>query len=239
MNLDYDTRFYSWYQIYAQNAWTANTKETALAMVPIVYLPEYAEYFGNKKLEVGDMYLRISKTKDNSWLGNMVNYQQAALNDLLYIIESSAYLPFTRRGTIILHGDRRIKVGTFIMNNATDELFYVTGVNNMVEFSESSIERKTTLTVERGMNMTILRKSSTETTALLRKDNSGDKLESQLPGLMSSFKPDYFGIVDTKWLKQAIESIDKEGNKTVTLDSKATVVKEQFEYFLNRKMFKQ
>ena len=56
---------------------------------------------------------------------------------------------------------------------------------------------------------------------------------------MSSFKPDYFGIVDTKWLKQAIESIDKEGNKTVTLDSKATVVKEQFEYFLNRKMFKQ
>jgi hypothetical protein len=125
------------------------------------------------------------------------------------------------------------------MNNATDELFYVTGVNNMVEFSESSIERRTTLTVERGMNMTILRKSSTETTALLRKDNSGDKLESQLPGLMSSFKPDYFGIVDTKWLKQAIESIDKEGNKTVTLDSKATVVKEQFEYFLNRKMFKQ
>lgn len=239
MNLDYDTRFYSWYQIYAQNAWTANTQETALAMVPIVYLPEYAEYFGNKKLEVGDMYLRVSKTKDNSWLGNMVNYQQAALNDLLYIIESSAYLPFTRRGTIILHGDRRIKVGTFIRNNATDELFYVTGVNNMVEFSDSSIERRTTLTVERGMNMTILEKSSMEVTSSLRKDNSiGDKTKSQL-GFTSSFKPDYFGIVDTEWLKQAIESIDKEGNKTVTLDSKATVVKEQFEYFLNRKMFEQ
>lgn len=87
--------------------------------------------------------------------------------------------------------------------------------------------------------MTILEKSSMEVTASLRKDNSiGDKTKSQL-GFTSSFKPDYFGIVDTEWLKQAIESIDKEGNKTVTLDSKATVVKEQFEYFLNRKMFEQ
>ena len=67
------------------------------------------------------------------------------------MIETTAYFPFTRRGTITLNGDRRIKVGTFIRFTPTDELFYVTSVNNQAVFDNNSVDRTTTITVERGM----------------------------------------------------------------------------------------
>lgn len=243
MSLDYDTRFYSWYQVYAQNSWTANTKETSLAMVPIIFIPEYAQYFGNKKLEVGDIYLHVNGKKDNKDITEQVNYQRAALNDLLYLVESTAYLPFTRRGTITLCGDRRIKVGTFIKNEATNELFYVIGVTNTVEFSDTSIDRRTILNVERGMNFSILNHADPKFVGRLRKDNSFPGTDIYVESSASiqgkNFQPDYFSIVDIEWLRQAIESIDKSGNPATSINSKATVVKEQFEYFLNRKMFEQ
>lgn len=240
LSLNYDTRFYSWYQIYAQNAWTANTAATSIAMVPIIYLPEYSYYFGNKKLEVGDIYLHIEGTLDNKEKFRQANYQKSALNDLLYLVESTAYLPFTRRGTITLCGDRRIKVGTFVYNEATNEFFYVTGVNNSVEFTETSVERRTVLNVERGMNFSILKKENIESVNEKRKDNS--KSISDIPGTptsSSSIKPDYFEIVNTQWLKEAIQKIDNTQSPVTNLNSEATVVKEQFEYFLNRKMYEQ
>ena len=78
------------------------------------------------------------------------NIIRNAIRDLKYIIESNAYNPFTRQGTITLRGDRRIKRGTLIMM-PNGEQFYVDAVSNSLSFGESSVERTTTLTVSHGM----------------------------------------------------------------------------------------
>ena len=100
-----------------------------------------------------------------------VTMQAALLNDLIYIVESNAYLPFTRTGTIVINGDRRIKVGSFILNESTNEFFYVLNVSNEVSFTEGGIDRRTTIQVERGMYVPILKGSSTLGTSK-RQDNS-------------------------------------------------------------------
>ena len=73
------------------------------------------------------------------------------MNDLLFVVETSAYLPFTRKGTITINGDRRIKVGTFVFLAVTGEIFYVKSVSNSISFTNGNIERTTTIEVERGM----------------------------------------------------------------------------------------
>ena len=45
---------------------------------------------------------------------------------------------------------RRIKVGTFIRLEATNELYYVTAVNNRATFDNNSVDRVTQLTVSEG-----------------------------------------------------------------------------------------
>ena len=72
------------------------------------------------------------------------------ISDLKYMIDANAYAPFTRRGTIVLNGDRRIKRGTFILM-PNNEVFYVESVDNSLSIRENSYTRTTTLNVSHGM----------------------------------------------------------------------------------------
>lgn len=81
-----------------------------------------------------DQYLNYKETEGPEATQSLANFQAAATNDLIYIMESTAYLPFTRTGTITINGDRRIKVGTFIYFEPTNEFFYVSSVVNNVSF---------------------------------------------------------------------------------------------------------
>lgn len=133
-DLSYDTRSYSWYQLRVMSNHAGQNNTTSLAFVPIVYLSEYAEVFGNKKMSFTDQYLNYKETEGPEATQSLANFQAAATNDLIYIMESTAYLPFTRTGTITINGDRRIKVGTFIYFEPTNEFFYVSSVVNNVSF---------------------------------------------------------------------------------------------------------
>lgn len=224
-NLSYDSRVYSWFQVHVQNNnLIGDNESTNLAFVPIVYLNEYAELWGNRKLEINDMYCQMKTINGTESRVQFSTMQSALLNDLIYLVESNAYLPFTRTGTIEINGDRRIKVGTFVLNESTNEFFYVLSVSNSVSFSEGSIDRRTILQVERGMYVPILERTASK--SIKRLDNS-----NTVPWQGS---PSYFKIVNLEELKKSAKQAES-GNLTTA--TSPLVDQDQFKFFLNRKMY--
>jgi hypothetical protein len=144
---------YSWYQ-YIPYADLLGFREANLFM-PAVFFPEYASVWGSRPLAVESNYFnfaysgRFNSDKDeNKQNGDRI--LRNALRDFKYLIESNAYNPFTRRGTITIIGDRRIKRGTLIMHTS-GELFYVDSVTNNYEVNVGGTNRTTTLNVSKGM----------------------------------------------------------------------------------------
>lgn len=144
---------YSWYQ-YVPYADLLGIREANLFM-PAVFFPEYAAIWGSKPLCVESNYYNFafsgrfnSDKPENQQNGDRII--RNAVRDFKYLIESNAYNPFTRRGTITIVGDRRIKRGTLILHT-TGELFYVDAVTNNYDVSEGGITRTTTLQVSKGM----------------------------------------------------------------------------------------
>lgn len=225
-SLSYDDRAYSWYQLFPQNNFTGTRDFTSLAYIPIIYLNEYTKIWGNKKQQINDIYISLSAISGTEGTSDLNSMAAAMLNDLLFTIETSAYLPFTRRGTITLTGDRRIKVGTFVRLEATDELFYVTNVVQEIAFGEE-LSRTTILTVERGMYFPILSGNLSKDI----RDNTDGSLD------MGGEKPSYFKIVEIDKIREDIKNIKVENNDSKAAGGKHAVNKQQFEYFLKRKMY--
>ena len=149
-----NTGIYSWYQL-IPFAEFGGLDQTMLYM-PAIFFPEYAAIWGSKQLVIQSQYVNFymsgywDQTTDEEKKRNGENIIKNAINDLKYLIESNAYNPFTRSGTIVLNGDRRIKRGTLVIM-PNNEQFYVDGVANSFSISGNSVERTTTLTVSRGM----------------------------------------------------------------------------------------
>ena len=67
------------------------------------------------------------------------------------MIESNAYNPFIRSGSITVIGNRLFKRGTFVRLKSTREIFYVESVSNSSSIAADSVTRTTTLELSRGM----------------------------------------------------------------------------------------
>lgn len=144
---------YSWYR-YVPYADLLGIQEANLFM-PSIFFPEYASIWGSKPLCVESNYYNFafsgrynSDKPENKQNGDRII--RNAIRDFKYLIESNAYNPFTRRGTITIVGDRRIKRGTLVLHPA-GELFYVDSVTNNYDISENGVVRTTTLQVSKGM----------------------------------------------------------------------------------------
>lgn len=144
---------YSWYQ-YIPYAELIEVSEVNY-YIPAIFFPEYAAIWGSRPLSVqSNYYNRVfsgdteNDKKENQ--GNVNNVMKNAIRDLKFLIESNAYNPFTRKGTITIRGDRRIKRGTVIMHTS-GEIFYVDAVSNQYNVTLSGVSRTTTLTVSKGM----------------------------------------------------------------------------------------
>lgn len=217
LSLSYDDRAYAWYRLMPQNSMMGNSQFSSLALVPIIFFEQFCKMYGNKRCIINDIYLSESylygKEKDRA--KGLTTLSQALLNDLLYVVETSVYLPFTRKGTITINGDRRIKVGTFVRLAPTNELFYVTGVNNTATFTGDAVDRITTLTVERGMVMDYIARS---------KDYS------------------YFKIANLDGMRKEITERNEANNKqqggSSVTPSKFGINEDQFNFFMNRQMYK-
>jgi hypothetical protein len=213
---------YSWYQVTDKGNFAGHS--VVLSHIPAVYFDEYAQIFGNRKLDVVNNYSDYkffdNKNKDKG--ENL--YAEQASQLLSYLVETNIHLPFTREGSITINGDRRIKKGTYIYYAPTREVFYVTGVSNSISIA-NNIDRTTTLTVSRGMVIDFIK---------------GHVIDvEELDGSTSQRKVSYFNIIDIQKFKEDAYDVVANG---VTSDkfnykSKMKLDIPIMNFFLNKKQF--
>lgn len=147
-DLDYESTAYSWYQIEPKG--NAYYGIVDYALVTSIFLNEYAEIWGSKPFHVQHNYIyEINRFTQDT--GTTELYLRC-LRDLKDIIEMNAYLPFSRRGTITLRGNRSIKKGFKVFLKQTNEYYYVDSVTNSYSVDRSGMkERLTILNVSRGL----------------------------------------------------------------------------------------
>lgn len=147
-NLAFDTEQYSIYQIdYKAATW--GTNDTLASVIPTIPFPEIAEIWGNRRLRVSTNLLPLNDTEDADGALNRSYLRDKGIDDLIFVVDTTIYKPLTRKGTIVVNGDRRLKKGTWFLYKPTNEIFYITAVSQ--NFSASPIDRVTTIQVERGM----------------------------------------------------------------------------------------
>lgn len=151
INLAWTEQFYTWYQLQPASGLYGSDQFLSGTTIPIVYFEEMAERFGMHKKVVVDNYIPFEVIDGVTNKENIDDYRNALANDMKYLIETNFILPFTRRGTIILHGDRRIKKNTWIYFAPTNEVFYVKSVAHSLSSLGKGLVRTTTIVVERGM----------------------------------------------------------------------------------------
>ena len=251
VSLSYDNTYYSWYQVYPQNAFIANSGFASLAFVPIIFYDEIAQIYGNKKLVVSDVYISMESLKGKDGEDNFNTFSKSLLNDLLFLVQSYSYLPFTRKGTITINGDRRIKVGSFVKLNSTNELFYVTAVTQNYA-GGNNLDRTTTITVERGMLMDYIfnpYKNTPVGFTGLNVDLSEAQIDSrgriqgvkitQEKGTLTSSKPCYFNIIDIEKIRKDIIKTRQNSSATSFGTETYGFNKDVFDFFVKRKMFEE
>ncbi len=148
-NLSFDDTAYSWYKLDHKYI-SMFLKDSTKWLIPAIYFDEYAEIWGDKPFRAEDPYIDLTEKANGIQDGVLgKNIITQAVYDLKYIIESNAYLPFTRKGTISTVGDRRIKRGMWIFNSSSGELMYVDNVNQSFSINDKKIDRSTSISVSR------------------------------------------------------------------------------------------
>ncbi|HTE25405.1 M15 family metallopeptidase [Flavitalea sp.] len=144
-----DTEVYSWYHFYSKGALIGDAQNYSLSYLPAIYLPEYADIWGNRPMQKSHTYLPYT---GNPNPGNALDLcERQALEDLKYVVETSQYLSFTRKGQIRLSMDRRLKIGNVIRYKPTGEIFFIDHVTHSFAINDQSIDATTTIHVSRGM----------------------------------------------------------------------------------------
>ncbi len=150
-DLTWEQEYYTWYQIYPKNMFLGEDANISLGYIPIVFFPEMADIFGNHRLSISDNYISYQAITGDTGAQNRDLFKEFAINDFSYVIEINQMLPFTRRGQIVINGDRRIKKNTYIRLVPTGEIYYVDNIVNTYTASNREMDRETILNVSRGM----------------------------------------------------------------------------------------
>ena len=155
IDLEWDSTFYTWFEMDPRNMFLGASSSIALAYLPVVWFPEIAEAFGNKQFKITDNYISNQAFTGVKGSENRDLFKQKVVEDFLYAIESYCYLPFTETGTITLRRDRRIKARTWI--KVGSQFFYVDSVSNSFTAVGEKIDGNTSLNVSRGMYIDYIR----------------------------------------------------------------------------------
>jgi hypothetical protein len=224
-----DSNIFTWYR-YTPREFNFTGQDSALPNFPVIFLPAYAKIWGNKKKEDTCIYTSYEAISQAQKDVNIDYFRKAALQDLKYIIDCNSYMPFTRNGSIIINGDRRIKRGTWVRHKGTKEIFYVDAVSQSFSISSGSIERITTLSVSRGMIERFVYGSSATFPSAANKDQEVSKAVS------------YFDVVNTDYIIQQltdtyqVNGVTKNKSKLVA-KGVFDVDPDIFNFFLNRLQF--
>ena len=241
--LSFNQEVYTIYQLNPQGGCFVNNNSLPLAYLPMVVLDEYTKMWGNKLYSQVFNYTNIDAyTKVSEKNEKQSSVKESFVDALIWLIESSAYLPFSRKGTITIRGDRRIKIGQWIYFEKSNEIFYVEGVQHSVSVAGGNLERKTILKVSRGLVKDYVFPNRTI--------NSSQSVDSKGKGTrsVSYSNVSYGDLVDIDYLKEGlkelfvklnkdfnVQKLKKDGNKFTKSDS--IVVNEVFNFFLSGAQF--
>lgn len=142
----YDGDVFSWYQIIPRGSFLGQ-QNLIFAYITAVFFEEYAEIWGSKPNIQVSNYVNFTKIRGQS------SMNKKAIEDLRYMVESNAYLPFTRQGTITVRGTTTIKRGYKIFYHPTGEEFYVDSISTRYQSGENDDNFITVLQVSRGMKI--------------------------------------------------------------------------------------
>jgi hypothetical protein len=234
INLGWEDEYYSWFKLIPCSKQFDSDESFYDYHFPIIYLEPYVQNFGNHSLYIPDQYV-----PNSAFVGGDSNEDtnitaRALFNDLKYLIESMSVLPFTRKGSITINGDRRIKVGSFIKLQATNEICYVESVNNNLSIDSNSVNRMTTLSVKRCMIEKYIADSLPVGIGTL------DKLDN-----INQLYYSYYNIVKseiiTRDLLNRFSSSSTNSNSVIDVTNKVTADTtcntKVFDFFLKRKQF--
>lgn len=146
---------YSWYQYLPQGDVLGDPE--LQYMIPAVLFPEYAQLWGSKPMIIRSNYYNLEQagffnSKDDEELNENCNrVMRIMMSDFKFLVESNAYNPFVRQGTISIRGNRKIKRGTAVRLVSTNEVFHVDSVSHSFNISNNNVSRSTVLNVSRGM----------------------------------------------------------------------------------------
>lgn len=150
-SLVYHDEIYTWFRMVPQGL-IANLPTLAhFIYVPIIPLDLYAEVWGSRPLSIEYNYCPAEYVIDKNTDKTLSYVELQTFKDLQFVVQSYQYMPFVRRGTITIDGDRRIKKGMFIRYKPTGEIFYVEGITHNRSIRGNKNDRSTILTVSRGM----------------------------------------------------------------------------------------
>ena len=220
-SLDFDTDVFSVFQLSPQGVLLGGNDSIPLSYIPMIVLDEYVKMWGNRLYSIVnnyidyDSYIRASDP-DNK---DKKSIKETFIEDLCWIVEVMAYKPFTRRGTIVIKGDRRVKRGSWILYDRTGEIFYVDGVQNSASISENNVDRETTLSVSRGMVFDFVGGSNTLKDFQKITSSYIDKADANNPITTTSIEGNasYFNLVDIDFLRESLKRNLIEVNTQFTL----------------------
>jgi hypothetical protein len=144
-------QIYSWYHLTPNGAIDEIGQQAVWAYLKAIKFKEYTEVFGDKCLNQVSNYIFYHSIVGEKDVLNINSITRDYILQLQYLIECNQYIPFTRSGQIVINEDRRIKRGTIIYFELTNEYCYVDQVVQSYNKSENTIDRTTTLQVSRCM----------------------------------------------------------------------------------------
>lgn len=153
--LNYDLNFndkdiYSWFRLQPQADVDSLGIKTVWAYLKAIRFEEYASIYGDKALQIVSNYLHYQSVVGENEILNINSVTKQFILDFKYLIESYQYTPFVRSGNISINGDRRVKRGTIIYFEKTQEYCYVENVSQSYSIGEN-IDRTTSIQVTRCM----------------------------------------------------------------------------------------
>lgn len=233
-NLSFNTQgIYSWYQFFP--IYEMGAQSDLQYMIPAVLFPEYAAIWGSRDLQIRSQYRNFINPSlyDANKNGEKNEEGDAevrhSIKDLKYIIESNAYAPFVRNGSIQILGNRRIKRGTFIRIkwNSMDsgEIFYVESVMHNYSVSDNSVSRTTTLNLSHGMIESFM----------FDKNNNVKGINEDGQKISDSFNASYFNLINFGEYDKIKDRLDMDKWQEVISSWKVNI--DVFLFFLRKLQF--
>lgn len=185
--LSYHQEAYSWYYLKPSGTLLGNEQLT-FAYTRAVAFEEYAEIWGSKPYQKIHNYAPVLAVDDNSDKTRNNPYEEQLAFDMQYLVQSHQYLPFTRQGSIEIHGSRLFKRGVFIYYKPTDEIFYVDQVINesSIGAEPGSLDRTTRLIVSRGMRRAYIKGVQRLISGKLKTISYFDIIQTSIPSTFTS-----------------------------------------------------